>query len=77
MVYLKSLLAGFAALFVFIFLVMLCILIILAVLSHRSHGDGAIGWDPIFLMHPGLWWLVLAVAVFGAGFFWEFRRPTR
>jgi hypothetical protein len=77
MVYLKSLLAGFAALLAFIFLVMLCILIVLAVLSYRSHGDGASGWDPIFLMHTRVGWLVLAVAVFGAGFFWEFHKLTR
>ena len=75
MIYLKSLLAGFMALFLFVFLVFLVVFVVLALISYRTHDNSAIGWDPISLTRP-FWWIV-AAAIFSTGFLWELRRLTR
>jgi len=64
MIYLKSALAGIAA------VVALAILTI-SVASHPA-GNGVAQWDPISLTSP-LTWLVI-IGAFLVGFFWEFRR---
>ena len=80
MIYLKSLLAGFAAVLIFLFLlvgVVFVVFVVLAFSAQRSPEAGAVGWDPISLVHMKLWWLTLAAAAFAGGSLWEFRRLTR
>jgi len=77
MVYLKSIIAGFAALSVFLFLLAVVVLVVLAFNTPQSQESSAIGWDPISLVRIRPWWLGLPVAAFAAGFLWEFRRLNR
>ena len=75
MIYLKSLLAGLVALFLFAFVVFVVIFVVLTLISYRANDSSTVGWDPISLTRP-FWWIV-AAASFSTGFFWEFRRLTR
>jgi hypothetical protein len=72
MVYLKSVLAEIAALLVVAIASLFAILTYLSIIYRRA-GSVAIGWDPISLAKPGTW-LLFVIAIFLAGFFWEFRR---
>jgi hypothetical protein len=73
MVYLKSFLAGLAAL---IFAGVLSVVAIAVYLSavYKPTEDEAIGWDPVSLAHRSPWLTALPVLVFAAGFIWELRR---
>ncbi|PYX28542.1 MAG: hypothetical protein DMG80_16310 [Acidobacteria bacterium] len=74
MVLVKSALAGLLAL-IAAFVVLLT-LVMLGLFSYSTfhQAEGSVGWDPISLKSPIT--LVVAVLIFCAGFFWEFRRLT-
>lgn len=77
MVFLKSLLAGVAA--VVLVAIALPFVIGLYMWINRPPDTGAdvgsIGWDPISLMKPATWFVV--IGIFLIGFVWEFFRATR
>jgi hypothetical protein len=75
MIYLKSLLAGLVAVFSVATLVCVGIVIYLSVFASKERGAGAIGWNPISVMRPGP--VLIMLAVFVAGFLWEFSRVSR
>jgi hypothetical protein len=72
MIYFKCALAGLlavvAAAILTVIVVVVCVLI-----ASRSSQTGGVGWDPISLAKP-LTWLVVVLAIFFVGFFWEFFR---
>jgi uncharacterized BrkB/YihY/UPF0761 family membrane protein len=74
--YLKSLLAGFFAVVIACFLLIVLVVIGLFVYQTRHPEEGSVGWDPVSMVHtnPIVW--LLPVVIFFAGFFWEFRRLT-
>ena|SRR5882672_1278955 len=67
MVYLKSVLAGIAAV-VIVAVASLFVGVAYLSLVYRRAGSGEIGWDPISLAKPGTW-LLFVIAIFLAGFF--------
>jgi len=75
MIYLKGIVAGLAAVFSVTVLVFVGIVIYLGVSASKEQGEGSIGWDPISVIRPGP--VLIIVAVFVAGFLWEFRRASR
>ncbi|HXM08622.1 MAG TPA: hypothetical protein VN946_01595 [Terriglobales bacterium] len=75
MIYLKSIVAGLAAVFSFAVLFLLGVVIYLVVSAPKERGEGAIGWDPIALIRPGP--MLIILAVFVAGFLWEFRHASK
>jgi hypothetical protein len=80
MIYTTSMLAGLLAVLVAcISLPVLAVvgLIVYSMIHPPQEGEGAVGWDPVSLVHQQpLPILALIVLVFAAGFFWEFRRLT-
>jgi hypothetical protein len=75
MIYLKSIFAGIVAVFSVVVLLFVGIVIYLMIAASKEQGDGAIGWDPIFFVRPGP--VLVILAVFVAGFLWEFWRASR
>ncbi len=76
MIYVKSVLAGFLAL-VIVFIVLPIVGMILYGFTHTQPDGGSIGWDPISMVKQSPFLpSAVAVVVFVAGFFWEFRRLT-
>ncbi len=75
MIYLKSIMAGLVAVFSVVLLLFVGIVSYLWVLTSKEQGAGAIGWDPISVIRPGP--VLIILAVFVAGFLWEFRRASR
>ena len=77
MIYLKSLFAGVVALAVslFVFFVGAGIYLWIAARKLKPQAAGAVAWDPISITSPGF--LLGILAIFVAGFFWEFRRASR
>jgi len=75
MIYLKSIVAGLVAVFSVAVLLFVGIVSYLLVLASKEQGAGGIGWDPVSLVRPGPMQIVMAVFV--AGFLWEFRRASR
>ena len=74
MIYVKSIVAGVVA--VSSVAVLLFVGIVIYVSSWPlEQGAGAIGWDPISVVRPGP--VLIMLAVFVAGFLWEFRRASR
>ncbi len=75
MVYLKSVLAGIAAVVIAMalspFVAMLYIY-----LAYKPTGDEQLGWDPVSFAKTPAVWLIIAL-IFAAGFFWEFRQMTK
>lgn len=71
MVYLKSVLAGIAAVVVVAIVSLFAVVAYLSIVYRRA-GSAAVGWDPVSLTKPGTWLLV--IGIFLAGFFWEFHR---
>jgi hypothetical protein len=69
MIYIKSIVAGLVAVFSVAVLLVIYVWVSL----------GAIQLDPISLIRPGpvLIILLIILAVFVAGFLWEFRRASR
>jgi hypothetical protein len=75
MVYVKSILAGLAA--VVVSAVVLPIVALMApTVRYRRGGYQGIGFDPSLLVHWPVAWVVGAV-VFSAGFYWEFQRASK
>jgi hypothetical protein len=72
-IYLKSVLAGIAAVFAASILTLFGIAAYLLI-AYRSSGSVVIGWDPTAVAKPLPWFLL--VGTFLAGFFWEFRRVS-
>jgi hypothetical protein len=72
MIYLKSIVAGLVAVFSVALLFFVGVAIFLWVWASTEHGEGSIGWDPISVIRPGP--LLIILAVFLAGFLYEFRR---
>jgi uncharacterized BrkB/YihY/UPF0761 family membrane protein len=75
MIYLKSIFAGIVAVFSVVALLFVGIVIYLMIAASKEQGDVSIGWDPISLVRPGP--VLVILAVFVAGFLWEFRRASR
>jgi uncharacterized membrane protein len=75
MIYLKSIFAGIVAVFLSFCLLFVGIVIYLWIAAPKEQGAGAIGWDPISVVRPGSELVILAVFV--AGFLWQFRRASR
>ena len=75
MIYLKSIVVGLVAVFSIAALLFVGIVIYLWVSASKEQGAGAIAWDPISVIRPGT--LLIILAVFVAGFLWEFRRASR
>jgi hypothetical protein len=81
MIYLKSILAGVCALVLSVVLLPIGFIIYNfgVLLFGRSHGTGRgeVGWDlrSMFANSVIPWMIVLAI--FGLGFYWEFRRASR
>ena len=71
--YLKSLLAGLAALIIASMLSVVAMAVYLSAVYKPTEGE-AIGWDPISLVHRSPWVIVVAILVFLGGFIWELRR---
>jgi hypothetical protein len=75
MVYVKSILAGLAA--VIVSAVVLPIVALMApTVRYRRGGYAGIGFDPSWLAHWHFAWVVGAV-IFGAAFYWEFQRLSK
>jgi TRAP-type C4-dicarboxylate transport system permease small subunit len=85
MKYMKSFVAGTAAL-ILTFVALLLVAMVDLSTANTNQQSGTVGWDPISLLHqvpvigllPG-WtpFIALALLVFAAGFYWEFRRASR
>ena len=75
MIFLKSMFAGIVAVFSVAAVLFVGIVVYLMIAASKDQGDGAIGWDPISLVRPGP--VLVILAVFLAGFLWEFRRASR
>jgi uncharacterized BrkB/YihY/UPF0761 family membrane protein len=75
MIYLKSIMAGLVTVLSLTVLLFVGIVIRLWVSASKEQGAKAIGWDPISLIRPGP--VLIILAVFVAGFLWEFRRASR
>lgn len=77
MIYVKSAFAGVLAL-VIVFIVLPILGLIVYAFTHTQPEGGSIGWDPISMVKQSpLLTGAIAVVVFGAGFFWEFRRLSQ
>jgi hypothetical protein len=75
MVYVKSILAGLAALAVSA-VVLPVVALMAPTVRYRRGGYQGIGFDPSSLIHWPFAWVVGAV-IFGAAFYWEFQRASR
>jgi uncharacterized BrkB/YihY/UPF0761 family membrane protein len=74
MKFVKSVLAGIAAVFLAFFLFVTgTVMYVMAVARNEPHE--AIGWDPISLVRPTP--LAVLFVIFLVGFAWEFRRASR
>jgi hypothetical protein len=71
MIYLKSAVAGIAAVFALAILTVFAMGIYVWIAFHPA-GNGVAQWDPISLTKPLTWFVI--IGVFLIGFFWEFRR---
>jgi len=77
MIYLKSTLAGVAAVVAALIVTALIMIVILVMKSRDLPAGQAIGWDPIsFYRGSMIAWMCLIVA-FLVGFAWEYRRVIR
>jgi len=74
MIYLKSIVAGLVAVLSVTVLFVIGVVITLLI-SAKKEGEGAIGWDPVALFRPVP--MIIVLAIFVAGFVWEFRRVSR
>ena len=73
MIYLKSILAGIAAVIVSVILCVAGFALMMFALSRRS-GSGGIGAVSVSIGPIVLMLAILAILIFAAGFWWEFRR---
>jgi hypothetical protein len=74
MIYLKSMFAGIVAVAVSLFVLSVGGGIYLWITAPTGQGNGTIAWDPISI---GPSFLVVILAIFMAGFAWEFRHASR
>jgi hypothetical protein len=75
MIYFKSIVAGFVAVFSITVLLFVGIVIRLWVSASKQQHATPIEWDPISITRPGP--VLIILAVFVAGFLWEFSRASR
>ena len=75
MIYLKSALAGIAAILLVILLIVVGIVVVGLTSPPVAHD--AVGWDPMSLMHWRFWGAAAVLLIFLVGFVWEFRRCLR
>lgn len=76
MVYIKSFVVGLVAT-AFAVAGSVIVFLVIATIKARNLPEGTSwGWDPISLLHPSPW-LLLFLAVFCLGFYWEYRRVAR
>jgi hypothetical protein len=75
MIYLKSVLVGIVAVISAFVVFFVGSVIYLRITTSKEQGDAAIGWDPVSVVRPGP--VLVVLAVFVAGFLWEFRRASR
>ena len=72
MIFVKSAIVGIAAVF------LSCVVLFVCVVGYLSFASqpysGSVQWDPVSVNRPVFWLIVLAI--FLAGFFWEFRRTN-
>jgi len=73
MVYVKSLLAGIAAIIIAA-VVSLFVMSMYVYVEYKPAGNEAIGWDPLSLLRPAT--IIIAICIFAVGFIWEFRRAA-
>ena len=74
MIYIKSFIAGIAAIGVAIVVTILAAGAYIYFLSKPAQ-HGAIGWDPTAVSKPLAW--MVGAAIFAAGFVWEFRHVAK
>ena len=73
MIYVKSLLCGFAAVILSVLATGVVIVVMLAIKGRNLPSGAAYGWDPVsFFRNSLLSWIVL-FAAFVIGFAWEYR----
>jgi hypothetical protein len=74
-IYLKSVLAGLAAVVIAELVLIVAGITALIVNASRqpSGSEGGIGWDPLSFARTPAGWMILVVA-FVAGFWWEHQR---
>ena len=75
MVYLKSVVAGLAAVFVSVIVILIGLTVLFNfVLPRWGRGSGAVG----FAFGPpyAVFFLAIVLAIFAIGFYWEFRRAS-
>lgn len=75
MIYVKSIVAGLVAVFSVSVLFFVVIVIYQSVWASKEQSAGLIAWDPISVIRPGP--VLIVLALFVAGFVWEFRRASR
>lgn len=75
MIYLKSICAGIGAVFLSCCLFFVGIVTYLRITAPTGQYAGTIAWDPIPVFRPGS--VLVVLAIFLAGFLWEFRRASR
>jgi hypothetical protein len=73
MVYIKSLLAGLAAVIIAMLLSPF-VVGLYGYFAYKPNGNEAIGWDPISLVRRPPWLIITAICIFLIGLTWEFRR---
>lgn len=81
MIYLKSVFAGIATLLISVLLVAVGLIVVSVLFHNSSSAEGArrgvVGWDVGSMMRYSIIpWLIILI-IFGAGFYWEFRRASR
>ncbi len=71
---LKSVFAGLLALFIAAIVLPMTVCVYLTWTVHPAHNEVAIGFDPISLVRsfPSVW--IIAVMIFGLGFYLQYRR---
>jgi len=75
MIYVKSLVAGIAAVVIATILPPFLMGLYLYI-AYKPKENEAIGWDPISFTKQPVAWLIIAL-IFVAGFVWEFRRAAK
>lgn len=74
MILLKSMFAGLLALFVAAIVLPMSVCVYITWTVHPRHNEASIGFDPISMARssPSVW--IIAVLVFGLGFYLQYRR---
>ncbi|MGC9996043.1 MAG: hypothetical protein ABSE79_12025 [Terriglobia bacterium] len=74
MILLKCILAGLLALLIAAIVLPMSVCVYLTWTVHPGHNEAAIGFDPISMARssPSVW--IIAVTIFGLGFYLQYRR---